>query len=159
MNRSTLKIAGPAALVVMVAFLSAIFFASPNAAYASTAKKKAPEVARTTAVEHTEARIKQLQDALKITDSQKESWNTVTQVMRENAKAMDALRIERADVSSTLNAVDRLKFHSQITETQLEQLKKLIPPFEALYVSMSVEQKASTDAIMQTGRHGKKKIK
>jgi hypothetical protein len=159
MNRSTLKIAGPATLVVMMAFLSAIFFASPNAASAATANKKAPEVARTTAVEHTEARIKQLQDALKITDSQKESWNTVTQVMRENAKAMDALRKERADVSSTLNAVDRLKFHSQITETQLEQLKKLIPPFEALYVSMSVEQKASTDAIMQTGRHGKKKIK
>ena len=159
MNRRAFTFAVPAAVVVMVAFLSAVFFASPNAAYAAVANKKAPEAARTTAVEHTEARIKLLQDALKITDSQKESWNTVTQVMRENAKGMDALRKERADVSATLNAVDRLKFHSQITETQLEQLKKLIPPFEALYVSMSVEQKASTDAIMQTGRHGKKKIK
>ena len=159
MNRRTFTFAVPAAVVVMVAFLSTVFFASPNAAYAVTAKKKAPEAARMSAVEHTETRIKLLSDALKITDSQTAAWNTVTQVMRENAKGMDALRKERKDVAATLNAVDRLKFHSQISETQLEQLKKLIPPFEALYVSMSVEQKASTDAIMQTGRHGKKKIK
>jgi hypothetical protein len=159
MNRRAFTFAVPAAVVVMVAFLSAVFFASPNAAYAATAKKKAPAAARTTAVEHTEARIKMLEDALKFTDSQKELWNNVTLVMRENAKGMDTLRKERSDVAGTLNAVDRLKFHSQISETQLEQLKKLIPPFEALYVSMSVEQKAGADAIMQTGRHGKKKIK
>jgi LTXXQ motif family protein len=159
MNRRTLKVALPATLVVMVAFLSAIFFASPNAAYAATAKKKTPAVAATSAVEHTEARIKMLQDALKITDSQKELWNTLTQVMRENAKSMDALRKERAETIATMNAVERLKFHSQFTELQLEQLKKLIPAFEALYVTMSDEQKASTDAIMQTGKHGKKKIK
>ena len=159
MNRSAFKIAVPATLVVMVAFLSAIFFASPNAAYAATTKKKAPEVTRTTAVEHTEARIKLLQDALKITDSQRAAWDTVTQVMRENAKVMDDLRKDRKEVTTTLNAVERLKFHSKISEIQLDQLKKLIPPFEALYVSMTDKQKASTDAIMQTGRHGKMKIK
>ncbi|MDD2900687.1 MAG: Spy/CpxP family protein refolding chaperone [Desulfuromonadaceae bacterium] len=159
MNRSVFKVAVPATLVVMVAFLSAIFFAGPNTASAATAKKKAPAVERLSAVEHTEARIKLLQDALKITDSQKESWDTLTQVMRENARVMDALRKDRATVKSTMNAIERLKFHSQISEIQLDQLKKLIPAFEALYVSMSDEQKASTDAIMQTGRHGKKKIK
>jgi hypothetical protein len=159
MNRRIFKVAVPAALVVMMAFVSAVFFATPDSAQAATAKKKAPAVARTTAVEHTEARIKQLEEALQFTPAQKDLWNNVTLVMRENAKGMDALRKERADVTATLNAVDSLKFHSQITETQLEQLKKLIPPFETLYVSMSVEQKASTDAIMQTGKHRKNKIK
>jgi hypothetical protein len=159
MNRRVFKVAVPATIVVMVAFLSAIFFASPNTATAATAKKKAPAVARMSAVEHTEARIKLLQDALKITDSQTASWNTLTQVMRENAKVMDALTKDRATVAANLNAIERLKFHSQISEIQLDQLKKLIPPFEALYISMSDEQKASTDAIMQTGKHGKKKIK
>jgi hypothetical protein len=158
MNRSVFKIAGPASLVVMAAFLSAIFFASPNTASAATAKKKA-SVVSTSAVEHTEARIKQLQDALKITDNQTASWDALTQVMRENAKVMDALRKDRKEVTANLNAIERLKFHSQISEIQLDQLKKLIPPFEALYVIMSDDQKASTDAIMQTGRHGKKKIK
>jgi Tfp pilus assembly protein PilN len=159
MNRSALKSALPATVVVMVAFLSAIFFASPNSAYAATVKKKAPAVASTSAVEHTEARIKLLQDALKITDIQKESWNNLTQVMRENAKVMDALSKDRAEKTAALNSVERLKFHSQISEVQLEQLKKLIPPFEALYVIMSDEQKASTDAIMQTGKHKKRTIK
>lgn len=159
MNRSAFKIAVPATLVVMVAFLSAVFFASPHTASAATAKKKTDTVVRTSAVEFTEGRIKMLQDALKITDSQKESWNTLTQVMRENAKAMDALRKERETVTASMNAIERLKFHSQITEIQLDHLKKLIPVFETLYVSMSDEQKASTDAIMQTGRYGKKKIK
>jgi hypothetical protein len=159
MNRSVFKVAVPASLVVMVAFISAIFFAGPNAASAATAKKKAPAVARLSAVEHTEARIKMLQDALKITDSQTAAWNTLTQVMRENAKVMDALTKDRGEKTASLNSVERLKFHSQISEIQLDQLKKLIPPFEALYVSMSDEQKASTDAIMQTGKHGKKKIK
>jgi hypothetical protein len=158
MNRRAFKVAFPATVVVMVAFLSAIFFATPNAAQAVTAKKKAATV-QTTAVEHTEARIKMLQDALNVTEPQKELWKNVTVVMRENAVAMDALRKERADVSTVLNAVDRLKFHSQISETQLNQLKKLIPPFEAFYVSMSVEQKASTDAIMQTGKHKKNRTK
>jgi hypothetical protein len=159
MNRRALKVALPAALVVMVAFLSAVFFAVPNSAHAVIAKKKVPAVARTTAVEHTEARIKQLQDSLKITESQKESWNTFTQVMRENAKGMDALRIERAETTTAMNAVERLKFHGQLIEAQSEQLKKLIPPFEKLYVSMSDEQKASTDIIMQTGKHRKNRIK
>lgn len=159
MNRRTFKIAVPATLVVMMAFVSAVFCTAPDSAAAATAKKKAPVVARTTAVEHTEDRIKQLEDALQLTMAQKDLWNNVTLVMRENAKSMDALRKERADVAATLNAVDRLKFHSQISEAQLEQLKKLIPPFETLYVSMSVEQKASTDAIMQTGKHRKNKIK
>jgi Tfp pilus assembly protein PilN len=159
MNRRVFKVALPATVVVMVAFLSAIFFASPDSAYAVSSKKKTPAVASTSAVEHTEARIKLLQDALKITDSQKVSWDTLIQIMRENAKVIDALTKDRAEKAATLNAVERLKFHSQISEIQLDQLKKLIPPFEVLYVSMSDEQKASTDIIMQTGKHRKSKIK
>jgi hypothetical protein len=159
MNRNVFKVAVPATVVVMVAFLSAVFFANPNSADAATAKKKTAAVVRMSAVEQAESRITQLQDALKITDSQKESWNSFTQVMRENAKVMDALTKDRSEKTASLNSVERLKFHSQISEIQLDQLKKLIPPFEALYVSMSDDQKAITDAIMQTGKHGKRKIK
>ncbi len=159
MKRSVFNVAMPAVVVVMVAFLSAVFFTSPYSADAATAKKKVPEVARITAAEHAESRIKLLEDALQLTAAQKDSWNNVTLIMRENAKAMDALRKERADVKDTLNAVDRLKFHSQISEVQLEQLKKLIPAFETLYVSMSIEQKSQADAIMQTGKHRKNKVK
>ena len=79
--------------------------------------------------------------------------------MRENAKEMDALTKDRAENSKTMNAVEHMKFHSQITETHLAQLKKFIPPFEALYAGMSDEQKKITDKIFRTGKYEKHKKK
>jgi cob(I)alamin adenosyltransferase len=160
MNRKNYQVFFPTALVVvMVAFLSTIFFANVNLSFAETVKKKSPAVVVTSAVEHTEAQIKQLQDALTITEAQKELWNNLTEVMRENAKDMDALTKDRAENAKTMNAVEHMKFHSQITAAHLDQLNKFIPPFEAFYASMSDEQKKTTDAIFRTGEYGKRKGK
>jgi DNA-binding FadR family transcriptional regulator len=160
MNQKAFQVAFPATLVVvMVAFLSIFFFANADNSFAASGKKKSSAVARTTAVEHTEAQIKELQDALKITDAQEVLWNNLTLVMRENAKEMDALTKDRAESSKTMNAVEHMKFHSQITEAHLNQMKKFLPPFEALYASMSDEQKKSTDTIFRTGKHEKHKRK
>ncbi len=145
-------------VVMMVAFLSIFIIASVNPAIAATGKKKTPAVARTSALDYTEARIKQLQAAIKITDDQQELWNNLTQVMRENAKELDALRKDKSELTKTMNALEAMKFHSQITESRLEQQKKLIPAFEALYASMSDDQKKITDVIFRTGRHGKQKF-
>jgi hypothetical protein len=146
-------------VIVMVAFLSTIFFVNANLSFAASGKKKSPAVAKTSAVDQTEARIKQLQAALKITEAQKDLWNNLTQVMRENAKEMDAITKERAEDTKTMNAVEHMKLHSQITEAHLDQLKKFIPPFEALYDSMSDEQMKATDTIFRTGSLGKNKKK
>jgi phage protein D len=164
MKQKAYQFALPATLVVvMVAFLSIIFFANANLSFAASGKKKSSAVVRTSAVEYTEAQIKQLEGALNITEAQKELWNNLTQVMRENAKDMetftDARTKERAEGTKTMNAVERMKFHSQITKTQLDQLEKLIPPFEALYSSMSDQQKNITDIVFRTGKHGKSKGK
>ena len=161
MKRKAYQVISPATVVVvMVAFLAAIFFANANLSFAASGTKKSSAVARTSAVEHTEAQIKQLQGSLNVTDAQKELWNSLTTVMRGNAKDMDALfGMARAENTQTRNAVEQMKFHSQITKAQLDQMEKLIPPFEALYASMSDEQKKSTDTIFQTGRYGKSKRK
>jgi hypothetical protein len=148
-----------ALVVVMVAFLSVFFFASADNSYAASGKEKSAAVTRTTAVEHAEARIKELRDELKVTGPQEVLWKNFTQVMRENAKEMDALTKERAENTKTMNAVEQMKFHSQITEARLTQQKKLIPPFEALYAGMSDEQKKITDTIFLTGKHGKHEFK
>jgi len=145
--------------VAMVFFLSTIFFANVTPSFAASGSKKSPEVGRTSAVEYTEAQIKQLQGVLKITDAQKELWNNLTQVMRENAKEMDALTKDRTENAMTMNAVEHMKFRSLISEAHLDQLKKFIPPFEALYNSMSDQQKKSTDTIFLTGKHGKHRVK
>jgi hypothetical protein len=160
MKRKTYQVAIPVTLVVvMVAFLAAIIFANANLSFAASGKKKSPAVVRTSAVEYTETQIKQLQGALNITEAQKELWNNLTQVMRENAKDMDEFTKDRAENTKTMNSVERVKFHSQITKAQLDQLEKLIPPFEALYASMSDQQKNITDIVFRTGRHGKSKGK
>jgi len=159
MKRKNYQVAFPAALVVvMVAFLSTIFLANANLSFADSGKKKSA-VAGASAVEQTEARIKKLQGALKITEAQEGLWNTLTQVMRENAKDMDALTKDKAQNAGTMNAVEHLKFHSQITEAHLNQLKKFIPPFEALYAGMSDEQKKITDTIFRTGKYERHKRK
>jgi Mg-chelatase subunit ChlI len=160
MKQKAHQVAFPATLVVvMVAFLSTIFFANANLSFAASAKKKSSAVAKTSAVTHTEAQIKQLQGALKITETQKELWNKLTQVMRENAKDMDAFTKERVENTKTMNAVEHMKVHSQTTETHLDQLKKFIPPFEAFYASMSDEQKNRTDKIFRTGKYEEPKRK
>ena len=150
-------------IVVMVAFLSTIFLANANSSFAASGKKKSSAVDRPSAVAHTEAQIKQLKGALNITEAQQALWDNLTQVMQENAKDMDALTAslakERAAGTKNMGAVEHLKIHSQITQAQLDQLNKLIPPFEAFYSSLSDEQKKTTDTIFRTGRHGKHKRK
>jgi predicted transcriptional regulator len=160
MKRKMYQIAFPATLVVaMMAFLSTFIFATANPSFAASVKKKSASVTKISAVDRTEARIKELQSALKITDEQEVLWNNLTQVMRENAKEMDALTKDKAENAKTMNAVENMKFHSQITEARLDQMKKFIPPFEALYTSLSDEQKKTTDTLFRTGKHGKHRMK
>jgi cob(I)alamin adenosyltransferase len=156
MKQKVYKVIFQATLVVMTAaFLSIIFFANSNLSYAASVKKKSTAVTRISAVDHAEAQIKKLEDTLNITEAQKELWNNLTQVMRENAKEMDAFTMERAEKTETMNSLERMKFHRQITETHLDHLQNLIPPFEALYASMSDQQKNITDVIFRTGKYGK----
>jgi hypothetical protein len=160
MKQKTYRVVFPNTLVVvMVVFLAAIFFANAGPSFAASDSKKSSAVVRTSAVDHAEAQIKQLQGVLKITEAQKELWNNLTNVMRENAKDMDAFTKDRAESTKTMNSVERMKFHSQITKAQYDQLEKLIPPFEALYSSMSDQQKNITDIVFRTGKHGKSKKK
>jgi hypothetical protein len=153
------SVAFSATLVVMISFLSIIFLADVNPAYAASAKKKMSAVVKVSAVDHAEAQIKELQAALKLAGSQEILWDNLTQVMRENAKEMDAFIKDKAENKKPINAVERMKSHSQTTEAHLNQMNKLIPPFEALYVSMSEEQKNITDTIFRTGKRGKQTMK
>lgn len=158
MNRIIYRVVFPATFVVMmVTFLSTVIFINPRSSFAASETKKAPETTRTTAAEYAETQIKQLQTSLKITKDQEQSWNDLTVVMRENAKDVDALRKERAANRGTLNAVERMKFHSQVTESQLNQMKKFIPVFETFYNGLSDEQKKNADEIFSTGKYRKTK--
>ena len=146
-------------VLVMAAFLSTVFLASANNSFAATGKKKSQTMTRTSAVEYTEAQIKQLQGTLNITAAQEPLWNNLTKVMRENATDMDAVNKDRSEKTEPMNAVEHMKFHSQITQSHLSQMNKLIPPFEAFYDSLSDQQKNITNMVFRTGKYGKAKRK
>jgi hypothetical protein len=53
----------------------------------------------------------------------------------------------RVQNAKTMTAVDDLRAYQGIADAHAEGLKKLIPAFEALYASMSDEQKKNADAV------------
>ena len=92
MKRIAHQFTNPTALVISaVAFFITIAFAMANPSQAVSADPAQKTPAKVSKVDRTEAHIKDLQAKLKITPAQEELWNKVTQVMRDNAKTMDAL--------------------------------------------------------------------
>jgi protein CpxP len=146
-------------LVIMAVFLAAFSFTWADFSLAASADPGSSPKVRRSHMERTGARIKDLETALKITPEQQGLWKALTQVMMDNAKTMEDLAKARADKSKDMNAVEDLKSYSQFAEAQVEGLKKYIPAFEALYNSMSAEQKKNADVLFKMGRHGRNKKK
>jgi hypothetical protein len=101
------------------------------------------------AVDPVEARIKDLHAQLKITPAQEERWSHVTEVMRDNAKAMDALRKARTEKARDMTAVEDFTSYGEMTDVHADGIKKFVPVFSALYDSMSDAQKKNTDTIFR----------
>ena len=121
----------------------------------SLAASKSP----TPKVVSVEERIKTLHTALKITPEQEELWNNVTQVMRDNAKTMDALVAARSEKAGTMSAVDDLKSYGEIAEAHANGIKNFTSVFEPLYAGMSDAQKKSSDTLFRHHGHMKSKAK
>jgi LTXXQ motif family protein len=94
-----------------------------------------------------QARIKSLHDQLHITAGQKPQWDAVAAVMQSNADAISDLVQKRAQEANMMSAVDDLRSYQQIAEAHVEGLNKLVPPFEALYDTMTDDQKKNADAV------------
>ena len=92
-----------------------------------------------------DALIDQLHETLKITVDQEPLWHGVTQVMRENGETISKLAQERAEQAPTATALDNLKSYAEISEAHAAGTKRMIPVFQALYDSMSPEQKKAAD--------------
>ena len=157
MKRIAYRFAYPTALAVAAVVLIVLASASPSLA-------ASPEPGMATAgtaskVDRVDARIKELHTKLKITPAQEELWNNVTEVMRDNAKTMEALIKARSDSekASTMTAVDDLKSYGEIAEAHADGIKKFVPVFEALYASMSDAQKKDADTLFR--HHGRTKPK
>jgi hypothetical protein len=117
--------------------------ASPAAMEAPATKSKPAENGPV------EARIKQLHKRLHITEAQKPQWDALTQVMRDNAQAMEDLEKQRATDVKSMSAVDVVKTYGDVIQAHEDGMKKFIPAFEALYNSLSDAQKKIADSMFR----------
>ena len=101
-----------------------------------------------------DALINHLHDQLKITAEQEQLWQKVVTVMRENADELNKLAKARSDSAKTATAVDDLQSYSQISQAHADGTKRLIPSFQALYDSMTDDQKKLADAEFREHYHG-----
>ena len=97
-----------------------------------------------------EARIKDMHTRLMITQAQEDQWSKVAQVMRDNAKQMDALAKTRTE-RAAMSAVQDLKSYGEISEAHADGIKKVTPVFSTLYDSMSAKQKKAADGVFRNG--------
>ena len=159
MKRITKQFLGPAALAVAAALLAFMVLASASPTRAASPEPSMATAANAPTGDRVEARVKELHTKLNITPAQEELWNKVAQVMRDNAKTMEALIKARSEKAGAMTAVDDLKSYSEIAEAHADGLKKFIPVFEPLYAGMSDAQKKSADALFRQHAHMKAKHK
>jgi len=99
------------------------------------------------APEQMEKRIVHLHDVLQITQAQEAAWKDFAQVMRDNTTKMNGLMEKWSQGRGKRNALENLKAHGEMAEEHAQAIRKLIPAFETLYNSMSVEQKKGADEV------------
>ncbi len=141
----TAPITAPAT-VAAATLRAPVMVAQATPAPAATTRAAASKASTVDAVE---ARIKDLHVRLKITPAQEDLWNNVTQVMQENAKAMETLRRARSEKAATMTAVEDFQSYGEISGVHADGIKKFVPVFSALYDSMSDAQKKNADTIFR----------
>ena len=159
MKRIACQFTYPTVLAVAVVFLAFMVLASPSPSRAASSEPDMATSGKVSRPDRVEARIKELQTKLKITPAQEELWNNVTQVMRDNAKTMEALIKARSEKASTMTAIDDLKSYGEIVEAHADGIRKFIPAFEPLYAGMSDAQKKAADTLFRHHERTKSKAK
>jgi hypothetical protein len=129
-------------------------FCMAGEAFAGDGRNTSYGMDRSSAVEHAEDQIRILQKELMITESQRELWYDVVLVMRQNAKEMDAFDRKTAKDRNPPTLVEQMRIYARATEIRLNQLNRLLSPFQAFYSLLSDEQKRVADAMIGGSEDG-----
>lgn len=138
--QSAARVFAAATLVVSLVLTGPFAFAAPATTEPAMAAAKADPV---------EAHIKELHNKLHITAAQQTQWDSLVQVMRDNAKAMTDLQKQRGQDASAMTAVDAIKSYQAVIAAHEAGMAKFVPAFQALYNSMSSAQKETADSMFR----------
>lgn len=114
---------------------------SQSSATTSTQPPRAP-------IQEVESRITDLHRTLLITPTQEPQFKAYADVMRVNARTIQSLFDERAK-ETDMSAVGRLRWVARLTRAHADNLEKLVPVFEALYQTLSDQQKKAADTAFE----------
>jgi hypothetical protein len=126
---------GAVAVVVMLAVGSA----SPDLALAQAPTPGAPPI-------NPEAEYDQLRERLAITPAQEAKFAALVQVMRQNDATRDAF-VQRNPPAEQRNAPSAIRLQAEAAGMFARSLQRLLPPFQALYASLSPEQRQAADEL------------
>jgi protein CpxP len=93
-----------------------------------------------------ERQITELRKRLNITPQQQPQFDAFAQAMRQNTQSMEAMMQEQQ--TPNRSAVDDLKAAAKFAEAEADGLKRLLPPLQALYESLSDQQKKAADQVL-----------
>lgn len=97
-----------------------------------------------------EAQIADLRRQLKITAAQQQPFDGLAQVMRQNAEEMSKL-VAQQPKGGKPTAVDAVRAGQQFAQADAEGLGRLLPKLEALYGTLSEQQKRTADRLFASG--------
>jgi periplasmic protein CpxP/Spy len=107
-----------------------------------------------------EQRIVELRASLKITPAQLPQWDRFTAVMRENVQGMDQAFQHRVVGMEKMNAADNMRSYAAMSMEHAQGMQRLVPAFDALYMTMSDEQKRVADEeFVDRAHHGSEQPK
>jgi periplasmic protein CpxP/Spy len=146
--------AAVAALLVLPAAALAQSSPSPASAVPQSAAPPAASspiaghpVTGKNAEERVERRINELHAQLRITPAQQQQWDQFANVMRDNARAIDQLFIQRAQQLGSMTALQNMQSYEQLAEAHAQHLQKLVAAFQDLYDAMPDQQKQLADQV------------
>lgn len=92
--------------------------------------------------------IRDLHGRLVITPAQEPLWADFTAIMRQNALAMEHSHRDQ-QATGTPSAVTALRGYATLSRLHADNVDRLLPAFEALYNTLSPDQRTTADHIFQ----------
>jgi ribosome-binding ATPase YchF (GTP1/OBG family) len=100
--------------------------------------------------EKVEQRIADMHASLRITPAEEPQFDQFSQVMLDNAQAMDTLLAANSNKAASQTAPEMMQSYSQIAEQHAQDVKKLSAAFDTLYGSLTPEQKKAADDMFRS---------
>jgi periplasmic protein CpxP/Spy len=101
------------------------------------------------AQERVEHRIAELHAQLRITPAERQQWDQFAEVMRENARDMDQVVMQRGQQVQSMNALQNMQSYEQMAEAHAQHVEKLVTAFKTLYDTMPDQQKQVADQVFR----------